>query len=179
MLAITEPQRQWFVLLTEPQMERKAAAHLIGRRFKTYLPEEAVWARRGVRRQKVEVRRPIFRGYLFIHLSFEADADRWNKVTTVPGIHRFMRLNDDFAIVPDHEMHKLFATEQILLQPAKIRGPASIFKAGEQVRATEGPFSGFAGEIERLDDEQRISVLMAMFGRVTRVHFQAEQLEKL
>jgi transcriptional antiterminator NusG len=90
-----------------------------------------------------------------------------------------MRLNDDYAIVPNHEMERLFAVEQVLLEPKKIFGPASIFFPGEQVRIADGPFSGLNAQIEKLDDEDRITILMSLLGRASRLHIPAEQLEKL
>lgn len=179
MLAKVEPERNWFILLTEPQMERKAAAHLIGRRFKVYLPEELVWTTRGVRRRKVEIRRPMFRGYLFIRLGFIADGDRWSVVTSVPGVHKFMRTGDDYAIVPDSIMQKVAGVEEELLKPKPVRGPSAIFSPGETVRISDGPFSGFQAQIESLDDSKRITILLPFLGRASRTQILAEELEKL
>lgn len=176
MLAMPEPSKFWFVLLTQPQMERKAAARLIADRTKVYLPEETIYARRGVRRRKVEVRRPMFRGYLFVKLG---PLDAFGKVAQALGVHKFLRFGDDYATVPDLVMERIFGIEQVLMNPPKVRGPAAIFTPGETVRVSEGTFSGFNAEILKLDDAERITILLPFFGRYTPTQVFAEQLEKL
>lgn len=197
MLAITEPMtawqqlqdralrerhhpadgRQWFVLLCEPQMERKAAARLIGERFKVYLPECLVWTTRGIRRRKVQAPRPMFRGYLFIRLSLLLDP--FTHASSAVGVHKFLKFGEDFAIVPDEVMRRIGMIEQELMTPKQLRGPSAMFHVGEAVRVAEGTFSGFNADIIRLDDEERITILLPLLGRAVPVTLEAEQLEKL
>lgn len=174
-LAATD--RKWFVLQTEPNKEAQAAAHLIARRFKTYLPQESVYTTRGARRRKVPVLRPLFRGYVFVRLSLAEPG--WGVATTVPGVHRFLKVEDDFAIVPDDLMQRVFDIAEVLSIPKKIRGPSSIFQPGQLVRISEGPFTGINTTITALDDEERISVLLPLLGRLAKVHLAAQALEKL
>jgi transcription antitermination factor NusG len=44
------------------------------------------------------------------------------------------------------------------------------------VRVTDGAFVGFYANIETLDDEERIALLMDIFGRPTRVYASHDQL---
>lgn len=176
MLARTEVSRNWHVLLTQPQMERKAAARLIADRIKVYLPEETIWARRGVRRKKVEQRRPMFRGYLFVKIGTN---DEFATARNVNGVHNFLRFGNDLAVVPPAAMERIHQVEQVLLTPSDLRGPSSIFKPGERVRVTEGPFEDFTADIIRLDDEERITVLLNFLGRQTPMKIYAEHVEKL
>lgn len=170
--------RQWFVLTCEPNRETLAASHLIARRFKPYLPTESVLTTRGVRRAKVRVMRPMFRGYLFLRYGLW-EGRNW-AVESVPGVHRFLRLDDDYAIVPDVQMQTIFDTEQDLAEKAKRRTVAHDFKAGEEVRVAEGVFTGFTAKIESLDGDDRITILLGMLGRATRVQNLAPyELEKL
>ena len=171
--------RKWFVLLTEPQMERKAAAHLIGWRIKCYLPEIAEWKRRGVRRIKTEVRKPMFRGYLFVHLSLDQEPWELGAARAAPGVHNFLRNGDYYMFVPNFEMERIVRVEQDLVIPKDLHGPAAIFHKGEHVRVGEGAFSGLSGEIASLDDDERITVLLSMLGRVCKVQLAAEMVDKL
>lgn len=177
MLAKTsEDGRQWFVLTCEPNREKVAASHLIARRFKVYLPEISTTATRGVRRAKMLVSRPMFRGYLFIRLGRE---DRWTWVETAPGVLRFLRLEDDFAVISDQEMQRVYDVEQGEIRIKKERKYLHEFEVNEPVRVAAGLFSGLNGRIETLDDEERITILLSMLGRATPVQLSSFDLEKL
>jgi len=174
-----QADREWFVLSTEPNMERKAASFLIARRFKTYLPEMIKISTRGVRRRKVNIRRPIFPGYVFLFFGFDIDRARRQHVETAPGVHKFLRFDEDYAVVPGEAMERLFGIEQELLKPKQVKGPSSIFSPGEVVRISDGSFSGLNAEIESLDDDERITILLDILKRKVRTQIMAEQVEKL
>lgn len=177
---VADQERQIFVLSIEPQMERKAAAHLIARGIqKALVPEMLKRTTRGAQRIKVDIRRPIFPGYVFILFSFALDSSRRRHIETAPGVHKFLRLGDDYAILPIPVMARILDIEEELLKPKKVSGPSAIFSPGEQVRVAEGPFTGLNAEIEELDDDQRISILLPLLGRMSKIHIEAEHLEKL
>lgn len=81
-------QGSWCGLVVAPQHERVAAAHLSGRGFGIYLPEvEVTEIRRG---RKVDLRRLLIPGYLFVYLW--GIAQNHVRVRNCPGIIDFMRL---------------------------------------------------------------------------------------
>lgn len=174
-----QADRHWFVLLTEPNMERRAAAFLTARRFKNYLPEMLRPSTRGLRRKKVLIRRPIFPGYVFLFFGFAIDGDRRHFVERAPGVHKFLKFDDGYATLSGDLMERLFGIEQELLKPKKVQGPSSIFSPGEDVRISSGPFCGLNASIETLDDDERVTALLSLLGRAVRTQFFAEQLEKL
>lgn len=168
--------RRWYVLRCEPQQERSAAGHLIGRRFKTYLPEIPRWTTRGVRRKKVQVMVPMFPGYLFVRLGPVSDRGRWGEAASTPGIHSFMRLDDSYAIVSDNDMKRVLEVEQGERKPKEKARP---YARGETIRIGEGPFTGFNAQIIRLEEQDRITVLLNLLGRATPVSLESSQIEKL
>lgn len=172
-------ERQYFVLCTEPNMERKAAAHLTGRGWKALAPEMLGRTTRGHRRRKVPTKRMIFPGYLFLLFSFEIDGDRRHQIDATFGIHRFLRLGNDYAIVSHEDMAKICDIEQELLKPKQVHGPSAIFDVGETIRVSEGPFCGLNAKIVRLDDDERITILLSLLGRAVPTKIEAEALEKL
>jgi transcription antitermination factor NusG len=98
----------WHVLITGPDRERTAAAHLAGRRFGVYVPEiEEASIRRGAVRSSAT---PLFRGYVFV---FVWDIDRHrDRIMACPGVSAIMRRIDGSAVViSDVMIDQIRATE--------------------------------------------------------------------
>lgn len=58
--------------------------------------------------------------------------------------------------------------------------PGVVFEIEESVRITKGPFSNFQGEIIEVNShQQRLKVLVSIFGRATPVELEYINVEKL
>ena len=54
------------------------------------------------------------------------------------------------------------------------------FEVGEMVKLIDGPFNGFNGTIERVNEEKRkLEVMVKIFGRKTPLELSYTQVEKI
>ena len=70
--------------------------------------------------------------------------------------------------------------DQILRQMKTAQPRINVgFEVGESVVVTDGPFSDMIGTVDNIDlDKGRVSVLVSMFGRDTKVELDFLQVEK-
>jgi transcriptional antiterminator NusG len=172
---IVVDQAKWFILLTEPQREVTAIAGLVARRIKAYGPVEH---RRVVRRgRKLEIEAPLFPGYVFARMT--EGVDDFGLPKRVAGVRDYLRFNGVPCAIPLPLIEAIEQRENLELERFQRRQDAASFAVGENVRVAEGPFARFAAEVFKLDPKGRIEVLVNIFGRKTKVQFDAEQLEKV
>jgi transcription antitermination factor NusG len=178
---VPDQNRRWHVIHTEPQCEHMAHGGLVGRRFKVYLPTITKVVRAGRRERPVE--RPMFPGYLFIRFDWTPrldglTQDRWTRVFATAGVHGLLMNGERPAVVPDAAIAKVYAIEEDIRTP-KTKEQAIGYELLETVRISDGPFAEHLGKIDQLDDEKRITVLLSLFGRQTKVVLSAGQIEKV
>ncbi len=66
------------------------------------------------------------------------------------------------------------------LQAEKTFKPKQNYSLGDNVKITDGPFSGFTGVVEDINTEKnRIRVTVEIFGRATPVDIEFTQVEKI
>lgn len=168
----------WFILLTEPNMEfkvEKRLGQIIDR--PPYVPRETRIIHYSVRnlfgsmsRRVRNVIAPIFRGYLFM-----PDQPKLPPLDGVPGLRSspYLRINDCLATLFQSEINMMRAIEERLANPELPRLP---YKVGDQVRIMNGPFADRLANISRLDDIERIELLMDLLGAKTKVFAAACQI---
>ena len=141
------------VLLIDTQQEKLAASHLSGRGVACYLPTEPVLRKRGARRKVNVVHVPIFRGYLFVEMSYSVTPH-----DTVFGVRKHMQFDGHMATVSEYAMRWVRELER------QRQNPAQPFAVGNKVRITDGAFIDKMGKIDACDRESA-RVLLDMMGR--------------
>jgi transcription antitermination factor NusG len=169
--------RHWFALSSRDLSEKTVAANMIGYGIKIYLPMKGGWEKRQRARLRQWILRPMFPGYLFGRFSLVDDLRERRMVSRVRmSGAEFVMFGDCYAVVSDDVMRKIAsASDEAVIE----RDVASIWGVGEEVRIGDGVFTGFNAKIHRLDHRGRIEVLLSLFGRLSPVQLNVEQIEKL
>jgi len=115
----------------------------------------------------------IFPGYLLIHMEMVGEAHRL--VMMLPRVTRFLGGESPMAL-SDKEVERIFAQIEGGIAAVTDR---SLFTEGSEVHISSGPFSGFVGIIDSVDEEhERVTVMVSIFGRLTPVELGFDQVKK-
>ncbi|MCV2866253.1 transcription termination/antitermination protein NusG [Albidovulum sediminicola] len=134
--------------------------------------EEVIEIRRG---KKVTSERRFMPGYVLVHMDM---TDRgYHLITSINRVTGFLGPQGKPMPMRDGEVNQILkrAEEGEAAPRNLIR-----FEIGEQVKVTDGPFDGFSGMVEEVDeDANRLKVTVSIFGRPTPVELEFTQVQKV
>lgn len=173
----------WYVIHSYSGYENKVKAnletriqsmHMEDRIFEVHIPMEDVVEFKGGK--KVTVPKKVFPGYLLVRMSL--DDDSWYAVRNTPGVTGFVAGNAQKPTPLSRREVERFLGVQEEEEKGKPRFKPE-WDVGEQVRVVSGPFADFNGVIEELNvDQQKVVVLVNIFGRDTPVELGFEDIQK-
>ncbi len=115
----------------------------------------------------------IFPGYLLIQM--EMTGESFRLVSSTPRVTRFLGGESPMPL-SDKEVERIFAQMSGKLAVSAEKTP---FVVGNEVHIAQGPFSGFVGIIDKVDEErEKITVMVSIFGRLTPVELGFDQVKK-
>lgn len=115
----------------------------------------------------------LFPGYLLIEMESVPEALRL--IQTTPKVLRFLGGKDPVPL-SQREIDRVISQVkgEVKLAPKK-----SDFAEGAEVEIGEGPFAGFLGVIEKVDEEnERLTVMVSIFGRMTPIELGFNQVKR-
>ncbi len=115
----------------------------------------------------------IFPGYLLVQM--EMTGDSFRLVSTTPRVSRFLGGASPVSL-SDKEVDRIFVqmSGKLALSSEK-----ESFITGSEIHVCSGPFSGFIGIIDKIDEEkERLTVMVSIFGRMTPVELGFDQVKK-
>ena len=158
----------WFLVQFKPNAQNVANRNLGQQGFETFLPLLEVTRRHGSR--FVRQLRPLFPGYMFIHL--DPDVAPWRKVNSTQGVSRIVQFNDAPATVPQGLVERLRARCD---DSGYILSTETIAE-GQTLEIVDGPFSSFVGTVEKIDSQNRIWLLLEFMSQGMRIHLNRNQV---
>lgn len=134
--------------------------------------EEAMEVRRG---KKVATEKKFFPGYVMVKMEMNDQA--WHLVKSVPKVSGFLGAKDRPQPISDAEAEAIFAQVR---EGVKRTEEGLLFEAGETVKVIDGPFDGFAGVVQDIDQaKKKLKVEVSIFGRATPVELEYDQVKKM
>lgn len=176
-------QGDWYVIHSYSGYENKVKAnletriksmHMEDRIFDVHIPMEDVVEFKGGK--KVTTPKKVFPGYILVRMSL--DDDSWYAVRNTPGVTGFVAGNAQKPTPLSRREVERFLGVQEEEEKGKPRFKPE-WEVGEQVRVVTGPFADFNGTIEEINiDQQKVVVLVNIFGRDTPVELGFEDIQK-
>lgn len=150
----------WYALQVRPRYERAVALVLENKGYEVYLP--ALTRRRQWSDRVVEVREPVFPGYLFCRLDVTT---RLLPLYTTPGFLRILGVGRWPCAVPEPEIEGIRRIVESGMAAETVPMP----KAGEWVRLETGPLAGLEGTLVKVQKRHTFVVSVTLLHRAVSV----------
>lgn len=172
--------KQWYAIHTYSGYEEKVAESIRQRAesldmndkiYRVLVPKEKMIEIKNGKRKVVE--KKIFQGYVLVEMKLTEDA--WYIVRNTPSVTGFVGMGTEPTPVANDEV------EKILKRMGKADPKHKIdFEVGNVVSIIDGPFKGFEGAINEIDETKgKLKVLVNMFGRETPIELDSLQVKKV
>ena len=178
-----ENEKLWYVVNAYSGHEDKVAENLKMRTesmgmenniFRIIVPEQTeVEIKDGQKKEKV---RKMFPGYVLVEMIMSDEA--WYVVRNTPGVTGFIGSSGKGAkpipLSPD-EVAKILS-----LDGGKNEEIDTDVEVGSSVTIVDGPFKGMFGKVESIEeDNEKLNVLIDLFGQETSVEVEMSQIERI
>ena len=164
---LTEGER-WYVARTLPNRDNFAGDNLQRLGFRVYAPKFRRIVRHARRSQSILA--PLFPGYLFVIANLSRD--RWRSVNGAIGVASLIMSAESPIPVP----HGVVETIIERGSPLETESAAPTFQVGQKVRILTGPFAETICSLERLDQHNRVRVLLELMGGKVSVQLESSVL---
>ncbi|HGJ65271.1 TPA: transcription termination/antitermination factor NusG [bacterium] len=116
-----------------------------------------------------------FPGYVLINI--DLDDELRYVIKNTPGVMGFVGSGSDPIPLEEEEVESILTGgDKRAQEEAK---HAYDFSTGDKVKVIDGPFTGFSGVIDELNEEKsKLKLMISIFGRSTPVELEFHQVEK-
>jgi transcriptional antiterminator NusG len=175
-----DTSKQWYAIHTysgyeekvaESIRQRAASLDMADKIFQVLVPKEKMIEVKNGKRKVVEKR--IFQGYVLVQMKLTEDA--WYIVRNTPSVTGFVGSGSEPTPIGHDEI------EKIMKRMGRAEPKHRIdLKIGDVINITDGPFKGFDGSINEIDEQKgKLKVLVNMFGRETPVELDSLQVKRV
>ena len=180
---------EWYVVHSYAGYEKRVKANLESRTqslnmeeyiFQVEVPEEEVVEYKNT--QKKIVKRVRIPGYVLVRMDLTDES--WGAVRHTPGVTGFVGHTHQPVPLTLDEVFSMLAPSLAPTAEKKSRSALPViavdFTVGESVTVTDGPFETLAATISEINvEQQKLKVLVSIFGRETPVELGFTQVAKI
>lgn len=154
--------KRWYVVQAQPGREQLALLHLARQNFQAFCPTRLRVGR--CAHKRVTITAPFFPGYLFVRL--DLGIERWRSINGTVGVMRLVGLGTGCRPTP---LPAGFVERLRNFQNGNGEA-ADPLHAGDRVRVIGGPLDDLCGVVGAASDDERITILLSLLGKETRVN---------
>ena len=175
----------WYVLKVVTGQENKIKAYIesdLAREnlsdcmSEILIPKERVYQIKNGK--KISKEKAFFPGYLILHVDLLGEVV--HLVKSIPGVVGFLSESKGGEPLPmrKSEVNRVLGRMDEL---SDVEEDVNIpYVLGESVKVIDGPFNGFDGSIEKINEEKRkLEVMVKIFGRKTPIELGYMQVQKI
>lgn len=168
---------KWYVVLTKPKQELRAEEHLRAQGGEVFLPRIALEKMR--KGKRVNVIESLFPGYLFVNV--EGCEHLVGSIRSTRGVRQLLR----FGIEPIEIRQDLIDDLRCRCGDVSASGEnlsgniQAVFKEGQFVEITSGPFKDYQAIFKQFDGEQRAIILLGLLNQQQELLVEIQQLHTL
>ena len=177
--------KKWYVVRAVSGQENKVKAYIetetVRLGMEDYVSqvlvptEKVVQVRDG---KKIAKEKVYFPGYIMVEANLTGEVP--HIIKSIPGVIGFLGETKGGDPVPLRmsEVNRMLGKVDEL--SVKVDNVAIPYSVGETVKVIDGPFNGFNGSIEKVNEEKRkLEVMVKIFGRKTPLELSFMQVEKV
>lgn len=166
---ITSPTTAWYLVHTKPRQEDIALTNLQRQGYQCYLPQMRI---ERIRRRKAEIAtEPMFPRYLFIQLDSSDQGKSWSPIRSTLGVSQLVHFGARAAKVDD-------ALVDLLRQRERALPTEAMFRSGDSVVITDGPFAGIEAIYQTADADRRTFILLEILSKPVSMQIDPGRLRK-
>ena len=177
--------KKWYVVRAVSGQENKVKAYIeaeaVRLGMEDYISQVLVPTEKVVQikdGKKIAKEKVYFPGYIMIEANLTGEVPHIIKsVTSVIGFLGETKGGEPVPLRMSEVNRMLGKVDELSVKIDNVSIPFSI---GETVKVVDGPFNGFNGTIEKVNDEKRkLEVMVKIFGRKTPLELSFMQVEKV
>jgi transcription antitermination factor NusG len=150
-----ETSKNWYVVYTQTNAEKRVEERLAQAGFEVYLPLYESLRQWSDRKKKVKL--PLISSVVFVHSS----AQMLNDVYTIQGVKGILKQLGQPAVVQGYEICNL---QRLLQDSTPVEASFGSFRNGQNVAVVAGPFKGMHAKAIETLNAYRVAVSLELIG---------------
>jgi transcriptional antiterminator RfaH len=159
----------WYLIKFKANSHYLAMKNLQRQHIKTFLPMEENTSRKVSR--FVANLKPLFPGYMFV--SVEEGTSPWRKINNTVGVSQLVGFGSNYTPIPLKLVLDLMSRCDAT---GKILPPKNIIP-GNNIEILTGPFANFIATVEKIEVQDRVTILLEFMGHSTRVQVETNKIQ--